>query len=155
MITKVIVTLALSVLAGVLYRMGGVGKPYNSKVRDMGVPTVMLAVMAVWGMFHWSLVLCWGMTFGALTTYWDFVNKLLPVADKGKEYWWNWALHGFFVALAMFPLAIAYSAWLEFWIRMGLVSVIVTVWSVSFSNVMWEEWGRGFWITVTLPILAV
>ena len=133
----------LALIAGALYRMGGYGKPFNTKHRDLGVPTCMILAMLAMGNLHWSLILCFGAMFGAMTTYWDWLNKYLPVKDKGKEYWWNWALTGFFYGLSMLPYAIATSSWYQFICFLPTVTLLTVLISEMAGDVNIEETGRG------------
>lgn len=154
LLLKLILTLGFSVGAGVLYRMGGSGK-YDTKVRDMGCPTVAILTFLLWNPFHLSLILCWGAMFGAMTTYWDFVNKWLPVEDKGREYWWNWALHAFGLSLAMIFYTIFKHNWIGFIVSSIINIVGITLWSEKIGNAVWEERGRGFINNIRMALLAI
>ena len=130
--------LIASTLAGGLYRMGG-DKTYETKFRDIGVPLVICLSMP----FHWSLGICFLLSFGSMTTYWK----------KGPDAkWWNWALTGFFYTVAFLPyfyLTNTLSNWLLCCVT---VTSLVTIWS-EFIDLDWlEEFGRGF-ITAFLLIL--
>ena len=154
MIFKVIMSLIFAGASAILYRMGGSGK-FNTKARDFGVPIVMIAMMWLWGMLHWSLFFCFGLMFGAMTTYWDFVNHWIMIPDPDREYSWNWFLHGFFGALAMFPVVWALDLWPGFWIRNIIVAFLIAVWSEKNGNAVWEECGRGFIFIITIPLLLI
>jgi hypothetical protein len=139
----ILIVVALALIAGLLYRLGGYGKPYNTKVRDFGVPTCMVLAMAVMGHLHWSLILCFGAMFGAMTTYWDWINKWLTVEDKGREYWFNWALTGFFYGISMLPYVIWSGRWSVF-LPFILSTTILTALVSEFSDdVNVEEVARG------------
>lgn len=141
---NILTVIGLAVLSGVLYRLGGYGKPFNTKVRDFGVPACMIMAMLSLGNFHWSLILCFGAMFGATTTYWDFINKWLPVKDKDTEYWFNWALHGFFIGISMLPYVLFSHQWLSLGLYVALCTVLMTLVSELSGNVWVEEIGRGF-----------
>lgn len=148
-----ILTLVLAVVAGILYRMGG-SENYNTKFRDIGVPTIMMIVMILWGFWHWSLILSWALLFGAMTTYWGFVNPLFK-KSKVDKYWWNWLLTGLGYALAMLPIVYVWGLWPGFAIRLFVLPVVTMIWSESFSNDKIEEWGRGFLTIITLYLLWI
>lgn len=146
-ILQVISVLGFSAIAGILYHLGGIGAPYNTKFRDLGIPTCMLLVMAILGLFHWTLALCFGTVFGVQTTYWkkiSFGSELLM---------WTWC--GFFFGLAMLPFAIHSGCWLGFGIRTMITTLFTPGWSLLMGEVAWEESGRGFIQIATLPLLLV
>ena len=138
----IFLTLLASVASAVLYRMGGSGK-YNTQVRDIGCSLINTLVLGMWLGWHWPLILTFFINWGTLTTYWDFVNKILPVKDKDKEYWWNWALHGFFNSFAAFPLAL----WLNLlpWliVKSLLCALMTMLVSILSDKDTVEEYGRG------------
>lgn len=134
--------LALSFLAGVLYRLGG---KYQTKIRDFGVPVIMCVAMLSMGHAHWSLVLCFGSLFGSLTTYWK--------KKRTDAKWYNWAITGLFYGLSMLPYAIFTGHYLGFAVRSLVLAVLVMVWSLSIGRDWLEEWGRGFLIISTLLLL--
>ena len=144
----VLIVVAISVLSGILYRMGGSGR-YNTKARDIGCAVcnaISLGLLCGW---HWSLIPCTLMAFGAYTTYWDFVNKWFNVKDPDSEYWWNWALHGFFLSLAYLWFLLLTNYLPGFIIRTLLTTVGVALWSQLIGKDVWEERGRGFIINIT------
>lgn len=72
---NILITLMIAgVLSAALYRLGG-AHGYNTKFRDIGCPLVLLgAVIALFGLrigSWWAYLLCFGLSWGALTTYWD------------------------------------------------------------------------------------
>ena len=143
-IWNILLTLGLSICAGILYRAGG-SDTYNTKVRDLGVPTIMLLYFILTGHFHWSLLLCFGLLFGSLTTYWK---------RKGQDaHWWNWALCGLGFSIAMLPLIFFTGHWVGFLVRTVVLTVWTTVWSELEGNAVREEFGRGAGIIATLPFI--
>lgn len=130
---KFLCLLLASSLSGVLYRLGGKGKPYNTKYRDLGCPTIAIAL--IWlltGKFSITYVISFGLMFGALTTYWD---KLF-----GYDNFW---FHGFMCGLAGIPLI-----WcgVPIWIvisRIVICSVGMGLVSKFIGNDVLEEFGRG------------
>jgi len=161
MIIQILLTLVLSCLSGLFYRFGGMGKEEQSWVpmflrkswiRDWVIPAFSLGVLFTW----WKPSVWQGyllsipvylLTGGALSTYWDWINKFF--GDDEGEKWYNWLLHGFFVGLAFFPF---YWAGIHWWaiLSNAVVSGLLMMWiSERSSNVWIEECGRGFIATIT------
>ena len=141
MIIKLLMILVASILSAILYRMGGKGKPYNTKYRDMGCPTVLLALVAsLFGLklgFWWVYLLLFGLSFGALTTYWDFLFK-----DKD-----NFWMHGFMCALPGLLLCFVIPWWIPV-IRLIICTVGMGWWSKIIGNDVVEECGRGVFFII-------
>lgn len=176
MLLPIVLTIILSALGAVLYRLGGAAKEGNwydflcqTKTRDFGVPFMMVLIMLVWGQYqNWQtflgLFLSFGCLFGAQTTYWDFVNKWIGQSEDEK--WWNWALTGFGYSLALLPLVVAqnwpglepgsfqthYSGFL---VRLVVVSAATALWSEFVGNAVVEENGRGAIELASLPLLFI
>lgn len=79
------------------------------------------------------------LTGGALSTYWDFLFK----ED-------NFYIHGFFVGLAAFPLAIVTGNWIGFGIRTMILCLWMGIWSALIDDADLEEAGRYFPIGLTM-----
>ena len=168
MFLKILLFLGLTVLAGVLYRLGGAGKQgkwydfiANTKARDFGVPTCLIAIFMIFAWApHWSmwlLILTWGATFGVQTTYWK----------KGPDAkWYNWLFTGLGYSVCWLPIVIAqnipghvpagvHSQWLGFFIHL----VACTGWTVMVSELIgkdvWEENARGWVQALTVPLLFI
>ena len=143
---NVISLLCFSVCAGILYRMGG-SKDYNTKFRDFGVPFVSCVYLWVTaGLGHWSLILCFGLMFASLTTYFK---------PKGKPAkFWNWALVGLAFGLSAFPLLIGFPLLWRLVVRTVALIVAVAVWSDNIDCDVLEEFGRGFLFTASLIALG-
>lgn len=150
-------TVALSLLSGVLYKLGGWGAPgrakfpslpgwlFDTKARDFGCPLVVLGWMLLFfpvAFPWWIHALAFFLAFGALTTYWDELF--------GFDNFW---FHGFMVALAHIPYAVYGSSYLFFGIRCVVLAVMMGAWCRIFSNDTVEEVGRGSFIVLTLPLL--
>lgn len=154
MIFKIIMTIVLTAASAVLYRMGGSAR-YDTKYRDIGTSVCTNLGIALWFDWHWSLILCFGIMWGSLTTYWDFINKWLPVQDKDKEYWWNWLLHGFFNALSALPFVFFNGEWEWLWTRCAACAVITMLVSVLSAKDVVEENGRGAAPVITIPLKVI
>ena len=135
----------LACISGVLYRLGGYGPPFNTKVRDFGVPSCMAVYFAITGHWHWILILCFGLVFGAQTSYFK---------RKGWDaYWFNWLYCGLAFSFALLPYAWATGHWAGFGIRTVVVTGFTIGWSVLIGWDDAEEFGRGFIQIITLPFL--
>jgi hypothetical protein len=152
MAIKIATWIIVSAVAGLLYRLGGVGKPYDTKFRDMGVPFVGIVLLLIIYP-HYSLkyiiayLLTFGLYFASMTTYWK---------RKGSDAkWWNWLLTGLGYSLAFLPFAIVSGEYFGFCLRLVLCSVATMIWSEKIDNVVWEEFGRGVICTATLPLLLI
>jgi hypothetical protein len=141
------VTGILSGLAAVLYRLGGIGLPFNTKFRDLGVPFCMLAFFLFSGIWNWWLLLCWGLMFAAQTTYFK---------KKGTDaQWYHWLFCGLAFSFCMLPYSWAAGHWLGFTYRFFAVTTLTTIWSQAISIDWLEEGGRGFIQIITLPLLLL
>lgn len=105
------ITLVLSILSGILGRMGGSDK-YNTKWRDIGCALITLITFWFLFGFDWSLwwiyLLTFGLHWSALSTYWDWLLK--------KDNFW---VSGFGVGMALIPLI----GW-EFLLRAIILALI-------------------------------
>ena len=153
MIIKILVWLIISLLCAVLYRLGGVGKPFDTKYRDLGVPALCLPYLWFLGHSHllgpfWLQIALFlgvfGLMFWALTTYWDFLFGF-------DNYWF----HGFAVAVACVPLYFLGFHWWAIVIRCVILAVLVGGWSAWIKLDWLEEGGRGFFIAATIPLLLL
>ncbi len=140
---KILLWLGLSILSGILYRLGGSAKrgnwldfARNSKTRDVGCPLVLLGlVWVLFGLkwhFWWAYLATFGLSWGGLTTYWDWLF--------GYD---NFYAHGFFCGLAGIPLLWAGVAWPVILARLTLCTVGMGLWSKFVGNDVQEELGRG------------
>lgn len=139
----------LAILSGILYRLGG-KKGYNTKIRDLGCPLITL--VALWFLagfkfpYWWAYFLTYGLTFAALTTYYDSIF--------GYD---NFYVHGLGIGLA--SLLLIYLDWRLIFLRavilmlgIGLLNKYANKWKLPHSDFI-EEFGRGALIIITLPIL--
>lgn len=149
MLLRILLLILLSAISGALYRAGGKGKPFNTKFRDLGVPAVcIIALLTLWqpvNIVGWLiLVVFFGLFFGSLTTYWDFLFK-----------YDNFYMHGFMCGLATFPLCwVGLHLW-SILIRALLCGIMVGLWSRWIGNDVLEEFGRGFILCATMSLLLI
>lgn len=146
MIKHTLISLGFMLLGGLLYRLGGYGKPFNTKVRDLGVPTVMGLYMWYLGLANYALILCFGLLFASLTTYFK------PGGTPAR--WYHWALCGLAYGLAMLPWAWMSGQWQPFIFRTVALTGLVSVYSCALDDDNLEEFTRGLLIIGTLPWLG-
>lgn len=145
MILKTFIIITSSILSAVLYRMGG-SAYYNTKYRDIGcalISTLLIGYLVSW---HWTLILVFGLTWAALTTYW----KAGP-----KAYWFHWLFTGMGYSLSVLPFCIAEGHWIGLLVRTVVLSLLTMIWSEINGNAVKEELGRGFLIPATIPLLLI
>lgn len=115
---KILGVLALAALSGLVGRMGG-AKGYHTLWRDWGCPTLRLAAIAlIWAVpakFWWVYVLVWLLSWGAFSTYWDWLFGF-------DNLWFS----GFMAGIAFFPLVFV-SPWLGFFTS-GDAVLLCIVW---------------------------
>ena len=142
---KALLIIIFSIISGCCYRAGGSGN-YPRQARLIGVPLLSCGMLMFFD-FRWWIFLCIPLMIGAISTYWK---------KKGTDaMWWNWALHGLGLSLAMLPYAIVSGHWIGFTMRTIVLTSLVTIWSEEISNAVVEEFGRGFLTVVTIPILLI
>lgn len=155
MIVKSIITVLLSILAGFLYRFGGLGKEdpclvpkwlRHSWIRDWLIPSVSLATLFLWWkptsqIGYLALIPAYGLLGGGFSTYWDWINKYF--GDNEDEKWYNWLIHGFFVGIAFFPFCFVGLSFIELLIRSVICGILMAIVGILSDNVWIEEFGRG------------
>ena len=134
-----------SMLNAILYRLGGYGKPFNTKFRDWGCPLITLGTLFIMGVSApwWVWVLSFLLLFGALTTYWDTL--------LGYD---NFYLHGFMCGLGFLPFMVVIP-WYLIVLRAVVIGVFMGLLCKYFINDIVEEGGRGASLSFTLPILFI
>ena len=149
MIIKSLVVLILSLCGGLLYRLGG-EKGFNTKIRDFGCPVIATLIMFYLGfvMSIWCWILTFGLMFGAMTTY-------CKIGKQEDVYWYNWLLTGLLYGLTLILYVWQSGHWMGFWIRTGILTVFIPVWSELIDDVWWEEGGRGTAFCLTVPLLLI
>lgn len=153
-------TVVAVILSAWLYRLGGFGlsaKPtahwlwrwapnwmWNTKARDIGcalVGTAYLMVNIGFGFeVGWKValayVVCFGGTFGALTTYWDSVPF-----NNGQD---NFYMHGFMIAFAKILFAVFGAVtWPAFAVSCVGLGLSMGILCAITGNDYVEECGRG------------
>lgn len=139
----------LSILSGFFYWVGGQSKDVikwaDTKVRDLGIPTIGVIIMTLLHGWHWIYLLCFFMIFGAQTTYFK---------KKGTDAkWYHWLFVGLAFSIAWISYAIVFHNWSGFLYRSIVVTIFTMIWSESISNDFAEELGRGFIQSITLFLL--
>jgi hypothetical protein len=152
---KIIWVIGLSILSGICYRLGGSAKKgnwldfaRNSKTRDVGCSLLSLGLFigqkGVNLSFWWLYAIAFGASWGFLTTYWDFIT--------GED---NFYLHGLFCGLAFIPLHWVGLSWWVIGIRAIACAVLMGIWSALIGWDIAEEFGRGFILTISIPLLLI
>jgi len=162
---EIILILLLGSISAVLYRAGGMDKqtPYwipvwlrQSWVRDWLCPACIFLALWIQGVpiWNWQTLLAYGLTGGALSTYWGWLNPLFGKEKKDK-YWWNWLISGCMVGLAAFPLlSTCPHLWAGFVARIALLGVFWAIWCEVVGNDHVEEFGRGASITTSVLLIG-
>ncbi len=149
---KTLVLGILAIISGVLYRLGGIGKPFNTRFRDIGCSLIILVTCLILGLFRGftaSLVaylLTFGLLWGAYASYWKSGEDM-----KFR----HWCFHGLGLAFALLPIAYITGHWIGFIMRLFILPLLIAVWSEGIGEVNLEEFGRGFLFCATLPILLL
>lgn len=139
-------TILLTLCSSVLYRMGG-ATGYNTKFRDLGCPTCATLAMLLWFGWAWTLIPCFLLLFGSMTTYWK---------KKGTEaHWYNWLLTGLGYSVSLLPWIIQTHDWTGFALRTFVLTGLTTVWKTYIFNAVVSELGMGALVILTIPILAI
>lgn len=138
---ELIATFIASLLTAVLGRLGGWKE---TKLRDLGIPTVVVALLILLGVRSpIALFLSFGLMFGALTTYWDFLF--------GED---NFFMHGFAIGLSLIPVAYTTNHWIGLLCSVTLITLWQGIWSKLISWDVLEEFGRYFIIPFGIYLLT-
>jgi hypothetical protein len=139
-----------SILSGILYRLGGIGKSFRFWMRDWTIPFVIYGLLITYK--HPANTLGWlmflptiALTGGALSTYWDFLFK-------NED---NYYMHGFMIGLACLPLFWIGLHWWAILLRAVICALGMGIWSKLIDDVNLEEGGRGFITCATIPLLLL
>jgi len=142
------INILLSIVAGVLYRLGGIGKPFNTKYRDFGTPLCGIAILILNNPINWmigiGLFLTFGASFGTMTSYFK---------KRGSDaMWWNWLIVGLMFGISALPYAWATGQWMPLLYRTVITACFVTIWSETISWDDLEEFERGFIFCASLLV---
>jgi len=138
-------TLILSGISAVLYRLGG-AHGYSTLYRDVGCSLISVLFLGVFIAWHWSLILVFGLTWGALSTYWK---------RGANSRWWNWLLTGLGYGAATLPFCFIGGYWAQISIRIIVLGLTTMLWSEIYNDPVWEECGRGALLVLTMPLLLL
>lgn len=158
---RIVITGFLTVMGGILYRRGGGGKDasknypkmpdwmFNTKVRDAGTSACAVGAITLW--FGWNnwWILVFALMWWAMTTYHSDLD------GQDGVVWYEWLATGMSYGASTLPVAVVTGNWIGFWVRLGVVSILVCVWSVWMKNVVWEEVGRGVIHVGSIPLLLI
>lgn len=143
---RLLSTVVLAVMSSASYRAGGSGR-YPRWIRPVGVCTAMTFELMMLGYMHWSLIICFGVMYASLTTYFKKKNT--------DATWINWMLVGVAFSLSILPIVCVFHLWFGFFARSVAVISLIIFWSETNGNAVCEELGRGFIPVATLPLLMV
>lgn len=145
---KILSILILSIIAGILYRMGGKGGKwyFNTKMRDIGCSIITILSLFILKIFvpFWAYLFTFGLSWAACAAYWQM-----------DEHKWGFWPHGLGLSLATLPIAYITGHWWGFSIRCIIFTTLITLWSEFWGDVNIEEGGRGALIILTLPLLLI
>lgn len=115
---RIFILFILSLIAGIFGRMGGVGKPFRSWMRDWIIPIFELIIIWIYLGFKinywWIYLLIYSISGISFSTYWDWLF--------GEDNLW---FSGFFVGLSLFPLLWLHIAW---WIILAQAFLLAVIW---------------------------
>jgi len=153
--------LGLSVISGIFYRLGGCGKRgkwYDfmcvTQTRDAGCSLLTTVALNLWvpHIPWWASAIHFGLLWGFLTTYWDFLND-------DKEVWWTWVITGLFYGLAALSCLSSVGLWVVL-LRAGALGVGTMLWRVVRPSIagligddVLDEFGVGFMLTASVMML--
>lgn len=146
-----VTVILLSFLSAWLYRRGGTKT--GTLWRDIGVPSCITAFFILTGHWHWILVLCFGLVYGAQTTYNKWAQRLIGIRTNNVM-WVGWFVTGLAFSFALLPYTIAMGHWIGFRWRTLIVTGFTVLWSEWVGLDWLEEGGRGFVQLITLPFLV-
>lgn len=141
-----------AVINGCLYRMGGIGRPFRSWMRDWLIPGVMIFLLSInyhIPIWQWRSLIYYALCGVSLTTYWDSVPF-----NKGKD---NFYMHGFFIGLSLITYIGIINIWLIL-LASIFTAISLGVWNLLFGKLLsfipYNDWideiGRGALISISL-----
>lgn len=156
---KFVITLILTLISALLYRLGGMSQEEAKKnhiplflakswVRDWLLPGAGLGIILTWkwiSFYQWGwFLLYYPLTGFAFSTYWD---KLF-----GED---NFYMHGFMIGLASFALFFCGIHWWSVLISAVACGGLMGWLSARTGNVWKEECGRGAIYALTRLLLLI
>lgn len=156
---NILIVFIASCVSAVFYRAGGMSKELSAEpkwipmfmrktlCRDCGCAAITCALAGYLLVWSWVLVICFGLSWGALSMYWKFGRR--------NSKWYNWLCTGIFYSIAMLPLVIQVGCWKGFISRTIILGTLTMIWSELISNDVQEELGRGALLTLTIPLILV
>jgi hypothetical protein len=145
---KILSTLILAILSGILGRMGG-AKGYDTLYRDVGCSILSIVTFWIWFGFKqeywWLYLISFGLHWGAFSTYGDSIFSY-------DNFWFG----GFITGLALLPLIFVYKMLPFYLIRTLLLTIIWGLLNkfLPYYLLLWrrdvaEEFLRYFTIIIT------
>ena len=141
--SSIILLLILIALSGICYRLGGEGKKgdkldflRDTLTRDLGCPALAILILSLFFGWHGSYFLFFGLSWLALTTYWDWLF--------GYD---NFYMHGFGCGVAGFALINS----IPFWViitRLIICTLGMGLWSKYVKTDVPQERGRGIFFII-------
>jgi len=151
--------LLISCASAICYRMGGCSPEDLEaewgwvpgwirafpKKRDVGCNLLTAGAAVIVGVHGpwWAWLLLFGLTWGALSTYWDELFGF-------DNHWF----HGFMIGMSFLPLAF-FCEPLSLGIRCLALAILMGGYSKIVTNATWEELGRGFVMPITLGLVVL
>jgi hypothetical protein len=146
---KILLLIIVAIISAVLYRMGGYGKPFNTKFRDFGCPLCFIGASLLWwhpiDLQGWLIYIpVFGLMFACMCTYWDKIFRY-------DNFWFTCFMYG----IATFPLYWAGLHWYSILIYAVANAVIGGGISVA-TKIDWlEEGARGASLIILTPLLLI
>lgn len=144
---KIIATIGLAVFCGWMFRFGGSANTHARWTRQLAVGITEICCLSIWFAWSWWMVLIFGLAWTESTYF----------KKKGTDArWWNWLLTGLNYSLICLPLVFTGQIPLKgFLIRLVILTPLIMIWRLAFTDVDWEEGGAGAWQILTIPILLI
>lgn len=146
-ILKILGTLVLAAICGILFRFGGSSNVGARWLRQIGVEMTELGALFLWFGWSWWLIPVTALAWTECTYF----------KSKGSSaQWWNWLICAIQYALIPLPLAfLGIISWWGFLDRSLVIIPVITLWRTFIGDVDWSEGGCGAWQLITIPLLAL
>lgn len=154
MLIKVCAIIALSILSGVLYRMGGSSK-FDTLYRDIGCPLTLVASLYILGLgvSWWASFLTFLLAFGAMTSYFKWASAWYRDDWRDNVYPPSWAFTGLMYGVCLLPCLWSGLPLNDFILRLVIVTILIPLFSELYDNVVYEEFSRGFIFTASMLVM--